>query len=147
TVPEAGVMQPDCTDIPATGQLGASTVTFPIGDLYQSSIDGANYQDSPVFENLPHDTYQLTFRYHDNEYCVSDPFEVSIFALDIPEIPTATITQPTCDNPFGSIEVTSPLMDFPPYTYSINGEDYQVSPFFENLSPGIYQLTAQLFGG
>src|SRR5690606_12242864 len=30
---------------------------------------------------------------------------------------------------------------------SINGEDYQVSPFFENLSPGIYQLTAQLFGG
>ncbi|MFA7445205.1 MAG: gliding motility-associated C-terminal domain-containing protein [Flavobacteriaceae bacterium] len=147
TVPEADVMQPDCTDIPESGQLGAITVTFPLGDLFQYSIDGENYQDSPVFENLLPDTYQLTFRYYESEFCVSDPFEVSIFALDIPEIPTAIITQPTCDNPFGSIEVTSPLMDFPPYMYSINGEDYQVSPFFENLSPGIYQLTAQLLTG
>jgi uncharacterized delta-60 repeat protein/gliding motility-associated-like protein len=147
TVAEADVIQPDCTDIPENGQLGAIMVTFPLGDLFQYSIDGENYQDSPVFENLPPDTYQLTFRYYESEYCVSDPFEANIFALDIPDIPSAIITQPTCDNPFGSIEVTSPFMDFPPYTYSINGEDYQVSPFFENLSPGIYHLTAQLLTG
>src|SRR5690554_4695765 len=147
TVPIADGAQPDCSDVPETGQLGTITVTFPLGEEFQYSIDGENYQDSPVFDNLPPDTYALTFRYNESENCVSDPFEVSIFTLDIPDIPTVIITQPTCENPFGSIEVTSPFMDYPPYTYSINGEDYQFSPFFENLSPGIYQLTAQLLVG
>src|SRR5690554_1290297 len=147
TDPIADVTQPNCSDIPESGQFGMITVTFPLGDMFQYSIDGVNYQDSPVFFNVLPDTYELTFRYYETENCVSDPFEVSVFALDIPDIPTAIITQPTCDNPFGSIEVTSPFMDYPPYTYSLNGEDYQSIPFFENLSPGIYQLTAQLLIG
>ncbi len=146
TVPIADVAQPDCSDIPETGQFGTITVTFPLGDMFQYSIDGENYQSSPVFDNLSPDMYALTFRYNESANCVSDPFEVSVFALDIPDIPTVIINQPTCDKPFGSIEVTSPFMDYPPYTYSLNGEDYQYSPFFENLSPGTYQVTAQLFG-
>jgi hypothetical protein len=41
--------------------------------------------------------------------------------------------------PTGTISITSPLGA--PYTYSINGTDYQSSPVFNNLPAGSYTIT------
>lgn len=142
-MPTADVSQPDCSDIPEdNGDFGNITVTFPLGDEFQYSIDGENYQDSPNFFNIPPGNYELTFRVF--EYCVSDPLDITIFSY-VADTPTVVLTQPDCDTPYGSITVTSPFMDYPPYTYSINGVDYQFSPVFENLPTGTYYVTAQLY--
>lgn len=145
TVPIADVTQPDCSDVPETGQFGSITVTFPLGDMFQYSIDGENYQDSPFFNILPPDTYQLTFRYYESEYCVSDPLEIIINESAI-GLPTATVTHPTCDNPYGSITISSITLPwvFTPTEYSINGIDYYTNNVFDNLPTGTYHITVRV---
>src|SRR5690606_18691688 len=107
TLPTANVTQPDCSDVPESGQFGTITVTFPLGDLFefQYSIDGVNYQDSPVFYNVPPGSYELTFSMYDSENCISDPLEVVINSTNVPT-PIADVIQPDCDNPYGIIVVT-----------------------------------------
>lgn len=145
TVPIADVTQPDCSDVPETGQFGSITVTFPLGDMFQYSIDGENYQDSPFFNILPPDTYQLTFRYYESEYCVSDPLEVTIND-PVMGVPTVTVTQPTCDNPYGSITISPITLPwvFTPTEYSINGIDYYTNNVFDNLPTGTYHITVRV---
>lgn len=146
TIPIAEITQPECSDVPESGQVGTVAVTFPLGDEFQYSIDGENYQDSPVFNNVFPGAYQLTFRIHNSEFCVSDPLEFTIY-LSFTEVPTVEIIQPTCENPFGKIEITSPLDDggdsTTNYEYSINGIDYYTNNVFENLTPATYQVSVK----
>ncbi|MCF4102828.1 gliding motility-associated C-terminal domain-containing protein, partial [Gillisia sp. M10.2A] len=60
-----------------------------------------------------------------------------------PAQPTISITQPTCENPTGTItvETVTGLL------YSINGVNYQESGVFTNLEPGTYSVTAQTTDG
>src|SRR5690606_13024713 len=145
TVPIADVTHPDCSDVPETGQFGAITVTFPLGDMFQYSIDGENYQDSPFFNILPPDTYQLTFRYYENEICVSDPLEIIINDSLIGQ-PTITVTQPTCHIPYGGITISPITLPwvFIPTEYSINGIDYFTNNVFDNLPSGTYHITVKV---
>jgi hypothetical protein len=62
---------------------------------------------------------------------------------DAPEVPVlAGNVQPDCDNPLGSIEVTSPLGA--EYTYSIDGTTFQAEPLFAGLTPGDYTITVKI---
>ena len=136
SMPVADVIHPDCSDVPESGEFGSILVTFPLGDEFQYSIDGVNYQDSSIFFNVPPGVYQLTFRVY--EYCVSDSLEVAINSAEAPN-PIVDVVQPTCENPYGTIMIVNNQNHL--YEFSINGEDYQLSPVFENLPIGTYQIT------
>ncbi|KAF2519481.1 T9SS type A sorting domain-containing protein [Flavobacterium salilacus subsp. salilacus] len=126
--------QPTCTD-----SFGVIEIIAPLGAAYQYSIDGENYQSSPVFENVLPESYNVVVSV---DGCNSNAVDVIIDpAPETPEMPTVSITQPTCDNPTGTIEVTSPLGE--DMTYTIDGAIYQASPIFSGLNPGNYLVTAQ----
>jgi len=62
-------------------------------------------------------------------------------ALTIPPVPAATVVQPTCPIPTGTITVTAPIGAN--YVYSINGANFQSSTVFTNVSGGVYTLYVQ----
>ncbi|OIQ20081.1 MAG: hypothetical protein BM557_05250 [Flavobacterium sp. MedPE-SWcel] len=68
---------------------------------------------------------------------ISDAVQLIITPLPVA---TTTITQPTCDNPNGIIEVTSPLGAV--LQYSINGVDFQFDTTF-TVTEGTYNVTVQ----
>jgi len=136
-IPTVTVVQPDCDN-----PYGSITVTKPVGDAFEFSINGTDYLPSHIFENLPNGAYQVTVRKGD---CVSESLEVNInFPPAVPETPVVNVIQPTCESPFGSIEVTSPVDNgdefTPNYEYSINGVDYYEFTLFDNLSSGVYYV-------
>lgn len=132
--PTVELYHPDCYSPTESGTI---IVTNPLGNQYQYSINGIDYQENTDFNNLPPGTYQVTVK---EGCCISEPLEVVInFAPIFPEPLEVEVVQPTCNNPYGSIEVLT--FTFPAGTYSINGgEDYQYSSMFENLLPGTYQV-------
>lgn len=134
-IPEISVVQPDCNT--ATGSL---EVTSPIGTSFTYSIDGDNYQASPLFDELPPDSYTITV--HNAQGCIAVSSAETINSPPTaPDIPEVTVTQPDCDTSTGIIEITSPLSNG--NTYSINEQDYQASPIFNNLIPDDYMITVQ----
>ena len=56
-----------------------------------------------------------------------------------PEAPEVDVTQATCAEPTGTITVS--VIDG--LTYSIDGENFQSSGIFDNLTPGTYDVVAQ----
>jgi gliding motility-associated-like protein len=59
-----------------------------------------------------------------------------------PNAPAASVTvQPTCTTQTGTVTVTAPLGVN--YAYSIDGTNYQASPNFSGLAPGIYDVSVQ----
>ena len=67
---------------------------------------------------------------------------IEVGALNI--IPSASITQPTCSVPTGTITLDQPSGTG--YSYSVGGA-YQSSPVFSNLPAGDYTLSLQNSGG
>ncbi|WP_294818589.1 T9SS type B sorting domain-containing protein [uncultured Flavobacterium sp.] len=140
TVPGAPVAptvtaeQPDCDS-----NTGTLTVTAPLGEGYTYSINGTDYFDDPVFENLLPGSYNVTVRLAG---CTSTiTVEVIDDAPETPAAPVVTPTHPTCETP-GSITVNSPVGN--DITYSRDGINYQPETVFENLTPGTsYNITAK----
>jgi gliding motility-associated-like protein len=62
-------------------------------------------------------------------------------ALTIPPVPTASVVQPTCPQPTGTISVTAPIGLN--YVYSINGVNFQAGTVFTNVAGGVYTLYVQ----
>nr|WP_068893413.1 gliding motility-associated C-terminal domain-containing protein [Pedobacter panaciterrae] len=135
----ATTIQPTCAL--ATGTI---TVTAPLGVGLTYSVDGAAYQADINFTSLVSGTYSLTVKNADG--CVSPANSVVIDSQPaLPATPLATAVQPTCALATGSILVNSPLGAG--LTYSIDGVAYQSSSTFNNLVPGVYQLTVKNAGG
>ena len=134
-IPEVSIEQPDCDTA-----LGIIEITSPVGSGFTYSIDGDNYQPSPVFNGLNPDTYTITVQNSEGCSAISLPVTVNTPPA-IPGTPEFTLTQPDCDTPTGTVTVTSPADNG--NTYSINGQDYQVSPIFNNLPPDVYTITVQ----
>lgn len=128
------ITHPTCAE-----PTGTIEITAPLGAGYEYSIDGENFQVSPLFEGVESGTYQV---YASIDGCVSAPVEETVLdAPEVPEVPTVTVTQPTCDNPYGSIEVTSPVGDG--YMYAIDTDSYQSSTMFNELIPETYVVMVQ----
>ena len=132
--PTVQLVQPTCAEPTATIEI-----TAPLGTEYEYSIDGENFQTSPVFEGVTTGTYQV---YSAVDGCASAAVEATVDeAPEVPEVPVVTVTQPTCANPYGSIEVTSPVGDG--YTYAIDTNSYQSSTMFNELMPETYVVMVQ----
>ncbi len=100
------------------------------------SIDGINYQSSPVFSDLApgmYDVYVIS-----NQSCeISSTFEVAISSSI--QLINTNAYGPSCDEGFAfiDIEATSPnggLM------YSLDGINFQSEAYFGNLEMGVYTV-------
>ena len=135
----ATVIQPTCA-VPT----GTITVTAPLGANYEYSINGVNYQSSPVFSLVAPGTYSVTTKNVTNG-CVSatgTPATVDPVPL-APVLNSVTVTQPTCAVPSGTIVVSATGSGT--LEYSVNaGALWQASNTFSGLIPGSYYVWVRL---
>jgi hypothetical protein len=132
--PVLATVDPTC--IVTTGSI---EVTSPLGSVYEYSINGIDFQDSALFENLVPATYTVTVR--NSEGCISSASAVIEVAPLAPETPVLATVDPTCIVATGSIEVSSPVGAG--FEYSIDGTAFQSFALFENLVPATYTVTVR----
>jgi hypothetical protein len=127
------IKQPTCQDNSAYIAINSAALN------YVYSIDsGATYQTNNTFFNLAGGTYKLRIKDTATQCISAARVEVVNPLKTIPATPIATVTQPTCTNPTGSIFVTRPSSGV---TYSFNNDTtYQKSPIKSGLSEGNYRL-------
>ncbi|MES2853925.1 MAG: gliding motility-associated C-terminal domain-containing protein, partial [Bacteroidota bacterium] len=124
----ASVVQPTCGT-----PSGSITITTQTGVEY--SLNGTTYQASNTFTGLVPGTYTLYVRNTADNTCVTSSGSVTtINAIPTPPVvpTTASVTQPTCGMPLGSITITAQTG----VEYSLNGTTYQASNLFTGLAPG-----------
>jgi len=134
--PILNVVQPTCTA--ATGSI---TVTAPVGEGLQYSINDGAYQAGTTFNNLAPGTYNVTVR---NEVgCISTDKSVRINPQPVtPIAPVLNVTQPNCTVATGAIMVTAPLGTG--LEYSINGGvTWQTGATFNGLTAGNYSIVVR----
>lgn len=134
-IPSTAIIQPSC--ITATGTI---SITSPLGSSYQYSINGTNYQSSPNFTNLASGSYNITVK-DVGTSCISAQAPAILNDATPPTSATFYITQPTCVNSFGTINITAPLGTA--FQYSIDGNNYQGATSFSSLPSGLYNLTVK----
>lgn len=126
------VVQPTC-EVPT----GSIEISGPVSAGLLYSIEGVPFQPGTVFSNLAPGTYHITVQTLLG--CTSVTADIVINPVPAtPVAATAVATQPTCEAPTGTIEVTAPLGT--QYKYSIDGTTYQTSPLFTGLAVGSYTV-------
>ena len=124
----------DCGNNNGTITAAATGGTAP----YQYSINGVTFQSSNFFTGLVGGTYTLIVK--DATGCINAAV-ISITSSPSPVI-IAIPSAATCGNSNGTINAfgsggTAPLQ------YTINGNSFQVSNVFINLTPGTYTVTVK----
>ena len=136
----------DVTDIScaSSGNEGVITinVTNANGNSLQYSIDGGTtFFNSPIFSGLNVGDYDVVVQYTSGtSICITDPQTVSI-SSDTPIDGTATLSAPYTCNSNGTITVTGVTGGDTPYSYSIDGVNFQSDPNFTGLTAGTYTVT------
>jgi gliding motility-associated-like protein len=135
TGPAINITQPGCTT-----RSGTITITAVAGATY--SIDGNTYQANNVFSGVNSGTYNVTVK--NTSGCISPATSAVVNpAPGIPTAPIISITQPTCSNNTGTINITSQSGS----TYSTDGNTYQTNNIFSGLNPGNYSVTIKNTAG
>ena len=124
-------VQPTCKTL-----SGSVVVTNPkSGSGYVYSVDNGSYQTTTTFSGLGAGSHFITVKE------LSSGCETPSAPFVIDKAPTSPVApmafvkkQPDCNDPTGTIEVTSPLGNN--YRYNIDGGAFQASPVFSNLLPG-----------
>ena len=124
----------DCGNNNGTITVNATGGTAP----YQYSINGVTYQSSNFFTGLVGGTYTLTVK--DATGC-TNAVVVTITSSPSPLI-TAIPASATCGSSNGTITAFG-SGGTPPLQYSINGNTFQASNVFTNLTPSIYTVTVR----
>ncbi len=126
----------------ATNEVDENKITVlaegGVGE-YQYSLDGQNFQFGNIFENLPNGTYTVIVK--DENGCLTNT-TATIFVNNL----TASVilsNDISChDVNDGSIEAIA-SGGFAPYQYSLDGEFFQDTPFFNDLPAGTYTITVK----
>jgi gliding motility-associated-like protein len=127
-------VQPTCA-------VPSGTIIVAAQSGVEYSLNGTTYQTSNTFSGLTPNNYILYARnIADNTCSVQSTLSVTIDPLPpLPIIPTlAQITQPTCLQPIGRIQITAQAN----VQYSL-GNGYQDNPEFLNLAPGKYTMSVR----
>jgi gliding motility-associated-like protein/uncharacterized repeat protein (TIGR01451 family) len=140
--PEFNVTKTDilCADPGDTGTITIN-VTNPNGNSLRYSInDGLSFFNAPIFTGLTAGNYNVIVEYTlGAEVCFSDPQSITINSVS-PISGIAELTDPYTCVATGTITVTGVTGGTPPYTYSIDGVNFQTSPIFTGLTPGTYAI-------
>lgn len=117
----------------SNGQIVASATngTPP----YAYSIDGLNFQSSGTFTGLPAGNYTVWVHDLGGTLVSATPVVMN----NCPTV-TAVATDAFCGNNNGSITATG-QGGTTPYTFSIDGVNFQSNPVFSPLAPGTYTIT------
>ncbi|WP_338730771.1 T9SS type B sorting domain-containing protein [Mangrovimonas cancribranchiae] len=135
------------TNIACAGNDNGSitiNVTNANGNTLEYSIDGGTtFTNSSVFTNLPEGTYQVVVQYSiGTSVCETAPQPITITAAP-PLNGTAELSAPYTCTDTGTISVTGVTGGTPPYSYSIDGVNFQTGNTFTGLSAGTYTMTIQ----
>ncbi|MBC7654461.1 MAG: gliding motility-associated C-terminal domain-containing protein [Oligoflexus sp.] len=126
------VIQPTCAT-----PSGSILITTQTGVEY--SLNGTMYQSSNTFSGLAPNNYTLYVRSTGDNTCLkSSATMTTINAVPTPPVvaTTASVVQPTCATPSGSISITTQTG----VEYSLNGTTYQSSNTFSGLALNNYTL-------
>lgn len=115
--------------ITAAGSAGTSP--------YQYSLDGINFQVSPVFSGLNANTYTITIK----DALGALNSVTAIIQNACPQV-TAAVTHSYCGAANGTITATG-TNGITPFQYSIDGINFQSSNVFNNLSGGLYTISVR----
>ncbi len=102
---------------------------------YQFSIDGKNFQTDSVFAGIAAGTYTLTLK-DANGFMDSTIVTINNNCLLV----TATASNEYCGQKNGSITAIG-SGGSPPYSYSIDGVNFQTTNIFKGLAAGNYTIT------
>ena len=130
------------TTDPDAGNTFTYTLVSGAGDANNGSfyIDGTTLKSKEVFDYETKNSYTVRVRSTDQGGLWYEK-KITISITNISVSGTANVTNITCNNlRDGSIEVTSTTGGDSPYTYSINGTNYQTSTTFSNLDSGTYTI-------
>ncbi len=117
----------------SNGQIAASATNGT--PSYEYSIDGLNFQSSGTFTGLPAGNYTVWVRDADGDLVSTSPVVMN----NCPMV-TAVAADAFCGNNNGSITATG-QGGVTPYTFSIDGANFQSNPVFSPLAPGTYTVT------
>ncbi|WP_339614633.1 T9SS type B sorting domain-containing protein [uncultured Winogradskyella sp.] len=127
-----------------TGDTGSITVnvTNPNGNTIQYSIDGgATFVNSSVFVGLTAGDYDVVIQYTlGTSICATNAQTVTINE-NIAISGTAELTTDLTCNGTGTITVNGVTGGDVPYTYSLDGVNFQVGNSFAGLTQGTYTVT------
>lgn len=134
--------QPSCLIL-----TGIIVVNSPLeGTGFEYSIDGGAYQASDTFLGLAPGIHRIRVKELEGG-CESTVVNLTVNPVQLPPAaPIArVIKEPTCNDPNGVVEVTSPRQGTG-FEYSIDGSAYQDSATFANLTSGDYLIRVRKTG-
>lgn len=105
---------------------------------FEYSVDGLNFQSSGHFENLDAGLTRFYFRDATGR---TESYTVNIFSYCPLEL-SATTTDASCGKADGAITISAGYGKAP-YSYTLDGINYQSSPVFNGLEPGYYTYIAK----
>ncbi|WP_431157739.1 T9SS type B sorting domain-containing protein [Winogradskyella poriferorum] len=145
SIPEP-VFNVSTTDIlcGGTGDTGAIAinVTNPNGHSIEYSIyGGTTFSNSSVFSGLIAGDYEVIIQYTSGSSVCYTATQTVTITENTAISGTAELTSNFSCVGTGAITVTNVTGGTPPYSYSIDGVNYQVSNVFNGLTPGTYTIT------
>jgi large repetitive protein len=124
------------------GANGTIRVTGVTGGTagYTYSIDGTSFQAGTAFEAVRAGTYTVTVK--DANGCT---FSKEVVVTDIagPSNLTASAKASTCGAANGELTITGATGGTAPYTYSLDGTNFQASATFTGLLAGNHKVTVK----
>lgn len=117
-------------------------VTNPNGNTLEYSIDnGVTFFNSPVFNGLVAGDYEVVVQYSNGaDVCISTPQTITINITSAISAVATLTTLYTCTTN-GVITVSGVTGGTAPYTYSLDGVNFQTGLIFNGLTNGTYTVT------
>lgn len=138
---ELQILGMNVIDVSCFGGNDGSLAAAVIGgtQTYSYSLDGVNFQSSPIFGGLTTGSY--TYYVKDNNDCItSQTASISAQATEITSFYSATAAT-TCGAADGTFTMVNTSGGAGNYEYMIPGGNFQTSPTFSNLLAGLYDVT------
>ena len=118
------------------GDIGVNSVTGGVSP-FSVSLDDITYQSSRIFTDLVAGNYTVYIQDANGCKFTSD---VTVNDTPGPSLLTLDITNTSCGNSDGEVEVTAVTGGTGPFEYSMDGTNFQTSPQFSGLAAGTYQV-------
>ena len=141
------VQQTTVTNPSTVGGTNGSITVTPTGGTppYSFNINGGTFQASGTFNNLAAGTYNIIAR--DAILCTGSTSVTLInpnpcSGVTISQTITTTANVP-CSSPINGSITSTASGGLAPYTYSLNGVNFQATGLFSNLNAGNYTITGK----